>query len=74
MLCLNCGLIYQNPSLDKESLFHIYDTIEYWNHKESGRKDSYMHNYFSYLSEKNQEWMHRKQSGIKVVTLSENIS
>lgn len=54
VLCLNCGLIYQNPSLDKESLFHIYDTIEYWNHKESGRKDSYMLNYFSYLSEKNQ--------------------
>jgi 2-polyprenyl-3-methyl-5-hydroxy-6-metoxy-1,4-benzoquinol methylase len=52
--CLSCGLIYQNPSLSKESLFHIYDTIEYWNHKELGRKNSYMLNYFSYLSEKNQ--------------------
>ena len=52
--CLACGLIYQNPMLDKESRSHIYETIEYWNHKESGLNNSPMLNYYSYFSNKQQ--------------------
>lgn len=50
--CLTCGLIYQNPALDKESLEHLYETLEYWNHKHKGLVDSTMLNYYSYLDEK----------------------
>lgn len=48
--CASCGLVYQNPALDKEGLNQIYETLEYWNHKKS--RDSTMLNYYSYLEEK----------------------
>ena len=48
--CLACGLIYQNPMLDKLSRFHIYETIEYWDHKKSTSPGP-MLNYYSYRSD-----------------------
>ena len=53
--CLACGLIYQNPMLDKLSRFHIYETIEYWDHKKSTSPGP-MLNYYSYLSDKRTRW------------------
>jgi len=48
--CLNCGLIYQNPQLDELSRKHIYETIEYWEHK-SINSSRPMLNYHSYTSD-----------------------
>lgn len=49
--CKNCGLVYQNPNLDKPSLEHIYETIEYWEHKHASTNDSDMLNYYSYFDD-----------------------
>lgn len=49
--CLECGLIYQNPSLERESLNHIYDSLDYWDHKNSDHTGIDMLNYYSYFSE-----------------------
>lgn len=49
--CLDCGLVYQNPMLDKESLKAIYETEEYWEHKHKSNTNSIMLNYYSYLED-----------------------
>ncbi len=52
--CPGCGLVYQNPSLTKESLEIIYEAQEYWDHKNLKSCDtSTMLNYYSYLEESN---------------------
>jgi|ETNmetMinimDraft_11_1059920.scaffolds.fasta_scaffold45907_2 hypothetical protein len=50
--CPNCGMVYQNPLLDKESRKHLYETIDYWGHKHGNTGNSTMLNYYSYLEEK----------------------
>jgi len=54
--CSTCNLIYQNPMLDKASRSHIYETIEYWNHKGTDSRSPTMLNYYSYLSDKRTRW------------------
>lgn len=49
--CAKCGLIYQNPVLEQESLNHIYDSLEYWEHKHTENSDPTMLNYYSYLDD-----------------------
>lgn len=51
--CQNCGLVYQNPLCDKDSRNHIYEAIEYWNHRDAGAlgANHSMINYYSYLDE-----------------------
>lgn len=47
--CPACGLVYQDPVLDKESLNSIYETLEYWEHKHKRSGSSAMLNYYSYV-------------------------
>ena len=49
--CTECGLVYQNPPISQESLNHIYETSEYWDHKNICSPSSTMLNYYSYLDE-----------------------
>ncbi|HON57186.1 MAG TPA: methyltransferase domain-containing protein [bacterium] len=49
--CNSCGLVYQNPLLDKESRNYVYSTIDYWDHKNSKSKNNTMLNYYSYIDE-----------------------
>ncbi len=59
--CCVCGLVYQSPVLDKESLKNIYETLEYWEHK--GSANSTMLNYYSYFEE---EDMRRRTADIRI--------
>lgn len=49
--CPECGLIYQNPLLDPDSRRHIYETIDYWDHKHCSNSRQPMLNYYAYLDE-----------------------
>ncbi len=49
--CQECGLVYQNPQLTEKSLAHIYESLEYWEHRRSAGRDGTMLNYYSYLEE-----------------------
>ncbi len=69
--CLSCGLVYQDPVLDKESLEHLYETLEYWSHKTKGPTDSTMLNYYSYLGEKD---IRRRTAEIRVKWMAPHLS
>jgi SAM-dependent methyltransferase len=49
--CSQCELVYQNPLLSSDSREHLYETNEYWNHKQSGSDGKNFLNYYSYLEE-----------------------
>ena len=62
--CPACGLVYQNPILDKESLKNIYETQEYWEHRQKdSATNATMLNYYAYLEEKE---MRRCNADIRV--------
>lgn len=61
--CPNCGLVYQNPILDRESLKYLYNTQQYWEHKGQGLNTSVMLNYYAYLEE---EELRRRTAKIRL--------
>lgn len=67
--CLACGLVYQNPLLDRESRNHIYETTEYWEHKKVESQDQAMLNYYSYLEEASNRRQTNKIRMEKVISL-----
>lgn len=68
--CSNCGLIYQNPILNKESLGKIYESLEYWEHKQKNGAKSDMLNYYQYLEEEN---IRRRTAEIRVKWMSSHL-
>jgi SAM-dependent methyltransferase len=48
--CADCGLVYQNPRLTKESRQHIYMTTDYWCSRDANAKGE-MLNYYSYIDD-----------------------
>lgn len=67
MRCLSCGLIYQNPVLDKESLKNIYESLEYWEGKLKTSAKYSMLNYYQYLEEKD---MRQQNANIRIKQIS----
>jgi 2-polyprenyl-3-methyl-5-hydroxy-6-metoxy-1,4-benzoquinol methylase len=49
--CVSCGLVYQNPLLDKESRRHVYGTMNYWQSRDIGIGSENFLNYYAYLNE-----------------------